>query len=53
MLPMVANDEVPNHVAEDAKQKVVWKAVQVDAAKVAPVNGERFEPLGGVEHEAP
>ena len=49
---MMSDDENPDCVAGDAKEKVVGKAMEVHAAKVALTNGKRFGPLCRVHHEA-
>jgi hypothetical protein len=50
---MVSNDQNSYGVTNNTKQKVVREAVEIDAANVAPANGERLRPLCGLEHETP
>lgn len=50
---MMSNDQNSDRLADNAKQKVVREAMEVDAAKVALANGERLGSLCGVQHEAP
>jgi hypothetical protein len=50
---MMSHDKDPHGIADDAKQKVVGKAMEVHAAKVALTDGKRFGPLCRLQHEVP
>ena len=49
----MADDQNPHSIAHDAKEKVVGKALQIDAAKVAHAYRERLGPFRGLLHEQP
>ena len=50
---MMSDDENPHRIANDAKQKMVWKTMEADAAKIALADGKRLGPLCRLRHEAP
>ena len=43
----------PYCFADDPKQEMVRKSLQIDAPDIALSNGERFRPLGCLNHDAP
>ena len=52
MPPMMSDNQNPHRIANDAKKKVIRKAMKVDAAKVALADGKGFGPLDRRQHEA-
>jgi hypothetical protein len=52
MPPVMPHNENPHPVADNAKKKVVRKAVEVHAAKIALTDGKRFRSRCRLQHEA-
>ena len=50
---MMPDDQNPHGVTHDAKEKMVGKAMQIDAAKVTFANRKRLGPGCGLLHEDP
>jgi hypothetical protein len=48
--PVVAHDQNSHDIANDTKQKMIRKALQVHAAEITLANREGFRPLGGLLH---
>lgn len=50
---MMPHDQDPHGIADDAKQKVVREAMEVDAPKIMLADGKRLRSLRRLHHEAP
>ena len=45
---VVAHDENPHDIANNAKQKMIRESLQVHTPEIALANSEGFRPLGGL-----